>query len=166
MKNIIELYDTASQSKQNRKLKVAKAVFYAFVFVALIFCVILFLLTDVSNEKTMRRIVIIVSGVAGCAAIYFYSFAVIDVKHSAEHAKRMISGEREKLVGTFVIGEKDIKIPGSIIIRPMRVQTDGGEQRINVSAEKVPLLPRDGGRYVLYTVNGYLAAIGVENENG
>lgn len=166
MKTIIELYDSKSQLKQKTKLKAARTIFYALVFSALFACVTLFLLTGVSNEKTMRQTVLIISGATGCAAIYFYSFAVIDVKHSVEHAERMLSGEREITVGTFEIGEKDIKIPGSIFIRPMRVMTDEGEKRINVNSEKLGLLPKDGGRYALYTVNDYLVSIGVEDENG
>ena len=166
MKNFIDLYDGESLTRRKKKFRTAKACFYSFVFVVLSCCIVMLLSANTSNAASLRNAVIITSGISGCAAIYFFTFVVLYLKRQTEHAERMLKEERTRLDGTITsVGQTDVKIPGSISIRMVKIMTAEGERTLSVNSEAADRLPTDGGGYAFYTVGSYIVSIGRENED-
>jgi len=161
-----ELYSAAEAADLKKKYRNRKAGLLVFVFAALAVCVALVAIVNTANAFSLRIAVTVISGVAGCIAIYSGIFFVKKPRIEFEHALRMLTGESEKHIGSFVLSGGKIKIFNSITVETLVLKNKSGEERLKINAEKTARLPADGGVYDIYTVYGYVTALErAEDEN-
>ena len=167
MKNIINLYSRDENLRLNKKIKIWKAIFFAFVFMSLVACVVLVCLTNTRNVMTMQIAVLTISAVCGCAAIFMYVFGISEPRRRYDHAERLINdgGEEERFCGDFTVSKYIVRIKNSVTVRHVKVFDGTTERKLNIDVEKTDLLPKDNGKYVFYTVHRYIVRIEGENED-
>ena len=135
-----ELYSPAElfQMKKRRKRWRALLIFLATLMLGI--CVFLCLRVTTRNAAVMEKIVILVSILSGWLLITLRDELLVLSKREAEHAAHMLTGPRETLTGTLSLTDDVFRIPGSIRVRRLTLETGEGTRRLSVNVRKLRLL--------------------------
>ena len=132
---------------------------------ALAACVLFCLLTGTANAMRMEISAIAVFTLAGWVDIYLLTFRVAALGREREHARRMLTGERETVRGRTELAAQTVRIRKSIAVRTVTVTGEERSTRLFVNAARAKALERalNGGPRTceLDVVSGYVAAFKV-----
>lgn len=164
MEKAVDFYSGAAVSRLKRKEKIWAGAFYALVVGALFACVVLCAITNVHHAGRTEIPVIVISGGAGCAAIFFYVFGYGDSKRELKHTITISKGEREFYRGRITsAGALALRLPGSITAKKVSFQSANGETlSLSVNEKNIKKLPIN--KEIVLSVNcGYVAGYEYEN---
>ena len=158
MNTIVELYSASETEALQKKNRIAARALWIFCLCVLGTCVLLCCLTTRANAGRMEGAVIAVFTVGGWIAIYTYTFVAAAARREAEHAQRMLTGERGAVRGVASVDAKQTRIRGSITVQRVLVSEENHVRRLSINARKAKLLPQNGETLVLYETYGYVVA--------
>ena len=109
------------------------------------------------NAGTMHLLLILWALAAGWGFIAL-SFRRQEAGVQRKHVEMLQNGEKQVREGVLSLEEDTIRIPQSIRIRKVRLDTGGAEpERLNLNERWVGLLPPEGSRVRLTTAGSYVA---------
>ena len=153
-----ELYSPAElfQMKKRRKRWRALLIFLATLMLGI--CVFLCLRVTTRNAAVMEKIVILVSILSGWLLITLRYEMLVLSKREAEHATHMLTGPHEKITGMLSLTEDVFRIPGSIRVRRLTLETDNEVKRLSVSVQKLRMLGDLPRTVTVTTVHDFIVA--------
>lgn len=122
------------------------------------------LLIRTENAKAMHAVLIAVTAVFGWACIAVYLFGVKETRAEGAHLDMLRTAEPAVREGRMSLEDGAIRIPKSIRIRKLILDTGAGEpERLNIDESRVPRLPPDGSLVRLSLAGSYVAGLEVLN---
>lgn len=162
---IIELY---APEYLNRKREKNRKLLWFLALLALVgIGVCIALCIGVNTKNSIRRMLwtIAVSALTGWIIIYYYVYSYRATKREIVHGMHLQEGERTTLEGEIEVSKLAYRIRGSVNIRKVTVQTDGGSRTVNICATRGKELSAAGKRLKLWISHGYVAAYEVQHES-
>ena len=156
----VDFYTSETVTRLEKKYRAWRTALLIVCGAALLFCIVAVAITRPSNVRYTRPAVLITSALVGSFAIYAGVFPVLGSKRTTEHAKLMLTDEREMIPGAASVGERTIRIRGSVAVRPVTVKTDDGSENARVDAELAKMIPSDGKARDYYVCHGYVVGYG------
>ena len=156
----VEFYTNETVSRLEKKYRAWRTALLIVCGAALVFCIVAVALTRPTNVRYTRPAVLITSALAGSFAIYAGAFPVLGSKRAAQHAKTMLTDDREIISGAATPGARDFRIRGSVTVRPVTVKTEDGTENVRVDAELAKMIPSDGKARDYYVCHGYVVGYG------
>ncbi|MBR1780297.1 MAG: hypothetical protein IJ751_02710 [Oscillospiraceae bacterium] len=155
----MELYSRDQLRRMRKQNKLWGILLLAFSALALAACIVLCVRTNTRNAREMERWVIGISTICGWVVIYLATSVFSAGRREAAHAANMLSGARDRLHGTATLTREWVRIPGSITIRKVAVETPEGIKRLNLNQRFCRTLGSAPRELTLYTVNNYIVAL-------
>lgn len=120
--------------------------------------ILLCLLTNTGNAKTMHAALILSVMALGWACVAVYFLGVKESRTQLAHLEMLRAGPAEVREGVLSLEDGTIRIPKSIRIRKA-VLDEGGEEpaRLNIDERWASRMPPDGSRVRLQVVHSYIA---------
>lgn len=153
-----EFYTASEADALRRRARAAVILAIGSLAVGLIVCVALCIGVTTLNALRRQWTTVTVSTLAGWIAILSVGLAAVPSRRLALHASRMLSGNREELCGVLTLDPMRVQIPRSIAIRKVRVTDGDAETVLNINDAKAAKLPLDGRRVRVLTVQRYIVA--------
>ena len=136
------------------------AVFRILAAVTVIVFIILCRLVRTENARTIHPVLMGATAVLGWICIIVYQLGIKEARTQCGHLDMLLQGEKEFREGRLTLTRDTIRIPKSIEIR--KVLLDTGEEepvRLNLDERWVSRMPRDGSRVRLAVTHGYIAGV-------
>ena len=154
--------DWSALKKQEQKLTAA---FRILVCLAAAAFIVLCLLVRTENAQTFHWILIAVTLVLGWICISLHVLGIQEARTQAGHLDMLLQGEKEMLTGRMTLTDESIRIPKSIRIR--KVLLDTGEEtpkRLNLDERWISRMPADGSLVSLPVSHSYIAGVEILEE--
>jgi len=158
MGTIVELYGAADLQRLENRIRRGRAAMLGLGVSALALLVALCCLTGTANARRMEAAAIAVSTVAGWILLYLRRFVVAEGRTELRHARMLGETEKEILRGRVTVTQERVRIPGSIRLRRVLVETEAGTRRVSVNETRAAVLAAAGKELELHVANGYVAA--------
>ena len=154
---IVELYDDASMTRLERRIRRWRVLLWALCAVALGACLWMIARTGTANAARMELAVIGVSTLAGWIVIYGRIFVVTAARRELAHANMLRREARETVRGAVAVTDERVVIRQSIAARWVEVSADGRTRRLLVCESRAGDLAAAGAS-ALYAAHSYVAA--------
>ena len=136
------------------------AVFRILTVLTPILFVTLCLMTRTGNARVMHAVLLAVTGVLGGTAVAVYLLLLRPVRRERKHLEMLRKGEKTYLEGLLTVTEDSFRIPKSVRVRRVLLETGGTDARpmmLNVDERWVNRMPPNGSRIRAVAVHSYLA---------
>ena len=121
---------------------------------------VLCLLVRTENARAMHLALITATVLLGWACIILYRLGVREVRTRLAHLEMLLEGEKEFREGRVSLTADSIRIPKSIRIRKVLLDTGKGETaRLNLDERWVSRMPPDGSTVRLALCHSYIAGV-------
>ena len=107
-------------------------------------CIFMCTKVRTGNASRLLAAVILTSTLAGWAAILLIGFVYRPAKAQAGHMLGLMNAEAETLTGTLALEKGGFRIPGSIVVRKVRLRTEDETLTLNLNARFAAKLPPEG----------------------
>ena len=107
-------------------------------------CIFMCTKVRTGNASRLLAAVILTSTLAGWAAILLIGFVYRPAKAQAGHMLGLMNAEAETLTGTLSLEKGGFRIPGSIVVRKVRLRTEDETLTLNLNARFAAKLPPEG----------------------
>ena len=162
----MEWFSTEEElSSWKKHVKQLTAVFRILVCLAAAAFIVLCLLVRTENAQTFHWILIAVAIVLGGICISLHVLGIQEARAQAGHLDMLLQGEKEMLTGRMTLTDESIRIPKSIRIR--KVLLDTGEEtpkRLNLDERWIGRMPADGSLVRLPVSHSYIAGVEILEE--
>lgn len=159
MEKRTELFPEERVSRLTRGNRIWTALTAAAALLTLAGCIVLCLLADTATEDRSELLTLAVSGVGGCVVIFLWTHAVRGSRAELRHIATLRCGEQKVLQGKVTLLPGRFRIPESVTVQQLRVETpSGGSERAAVIARCAKLLKNRTQPLRLYTSHGYVTA--------
>ena len=163
----MEWFSTEEElSAWKRRDKRLTAAFRILAAATVIVFIVLCRLVRTENAQIMHPILIAATAVLGWSCIAVYQLGIKEARTQRGHLDMLLQGEKEFREGRLTLTRDTIRIPKSIEIR--KVLLDTGEEepaRLNLDERWVSRMPRDGSRVRLALAHSYIAGVEVLEES-
>lgn len=159
---LINLYDEAELKKLRARRRAWLAAFGVIAALTLALCIIF--LAKAGKARSIELLIkaIAASIAGGWAALTVRIFAVEPLSRAEKHVNAILAGETETHAGAFDVGEKPVILRRGVAL--YRVYAGDGSG-LSLWEKKKLLFPASRAERV-QTVNGFITAYEVKNENG
>jgi hypothetical protein len=124
------------------------------------------LLTRTGNAARMLRILYATLLLFGLFGMICYVLFLRPARRWLAHLEGLQGREPEVLEGRFTLTDDSFRIPGSVPVRSVLLDTGGETLRLNLDVEWAPLAPPDGTQVRLQTVGKFITGIQPAEETG
>ncbi|QUC66974.1 hypothetical protein [Aristaeella hokkaidonensis] len=134
------------------------AAFRILIVLTLITFIVLCLLVRTENADTLHLVLMAVTVVMGWICVIVYQLGIKEARTQAGHLDMLLKGEKDFREGRITLTRETIRIPKSIRIR--KVLLDTGEEepaRLNLDERWISRMPPDGSRVRLALAHSYIA---------
>lgn len=124
--------------------------------------VTLCLLIRTGNARVMHAVLLAVTGALGGTAVAVYLLLLRPVRRERKHLEMLRTGEKTSLEGRLTVTEDSFRIPKSVRVRRVLLETGGTDERpvmLNVDERWVDRMPPNGSRIRAAAVHSYLAGV-------
>ena len=121
--------------------------------------IVLCLLTRTGNARAMLAAAWAVVIGLGWAAIAWWMFALEPARAEERHRKGLVSVEPELREGLFFLTPDSFRIPKSVRVRKIRLETGEGALSLNLAESLVPRAPADGSRVRVRTARKFITGL-------
>ena len=136
------------------------AVFRILIVLAFIAFIVLCLLVRTENADTLHPVLIAVTAVMGWICIAVYQLGIKEARTQAGHLDMLLQGEKTFREGRITLTRESIRIPKSIRIRKILLETGEEEPaRLNLDERWISCMPPDGSRVRLALAHSYIAGV-------
>ena len=118
-------------------------------------------LTRTGNARAMLIGMMAGMTLAGWAGIWLYTGKVLPARAEARHLQTLLEGEPETFEGVFFPADYTLKIPKSVRVRPVTLETEEKPLRLNLDGSFSAKAPAAGSRVRVQAVSGYITGIEV-----
>ena len=162
----MEWFSTEAElSAWNTRNKRLTAVFRILVILTLITFIVLCLLVRTENANTLHLVLMAVTAVMGWICIAVYQLGIKEARTQAAHLDMLLKGEKDFREGRITLTRESLRIPKSIRIRKVLLETGEGEPaRLNLDERWVNRMPRDGSLVRLAVTHSYIAGVEILEE--
>ena len=136
------------------------AAFRILIVLTLITFIVLCLLVRTENADSLHLVLMAVTVVMGWICIIVYQLGIKEARTQAGHLDMLLNGEKDFREGRITLTRETIRIPKSIRIR--KVLLDSGEEepaRLNLDERWISRMPPDGSRVRLALAHSYIAGV-------
>ena len=136
------------------------AAFRILIVLTLITFIVLCLLVRTENADSLHLVLMAVTVVMGWICIIVYQLGIKEARTQAGHLDMLLKGEKDFREGRITLTRETIRIPKSIRIR--KVLLDSGEEeptRLNLDERWISRMPPDGSRVRLALAHSYIAGV-------
>ena len=136
-------------------------IFYALAAAALVLFIALCFVTRTGNAAVMTRIAIAWAILSGLALIAWRLFAVEPARAEERHLTGLASAEKEIREGRFFLRDDSFRIPRSVRVRKVRLETEGEALSLNLNEKLADRMPPDGSAVRVETARKFITAMEV-----
>lgn len=153
-----ELYPPACLARAESHNRIWTALTALTAIGALATCVVLCCRLTTANADRTQLLVCGISALAGWVVIFFMSRFVLPGRRELAHLRSLQDEPRVRVCGAVTMEPGCVRIPRSITVRKLRVQTEAGSKRVSVNVRGVKNLPPLPATLALYTAHDYVVA--------
>ncbi|MBR5960586.1 MAG: hypothetical protein IKZ98_06285 [Clostridia bacterium] len=136
------------------------AAFRILVVVTVAVFIVLCLMVRTENAAALHLVLMAVTAVMGWICIIVYQLGIKEARTQAGHMDMLLQGEKTFREGQITLTRESVRIPKSIRIRKVLLDTGDGEPaRLNLDERWVSRLPADGSRVRLALAHSYIAGV-------
>lgn len=136
------------------------AAFRILIVLALIAFIVLCLLVRTENANTLHLVLMAVTVVMGWICIVVYQLGIKEARTQAGHLDMLLKGEKDFREGQITLTRESIRIPKSIRIRKVLLDTGEAEPaRLNLDESWISRMPPDGSLVRLALAHSYIAGV-------
>ena len=139
----------------------AVLVFWALAAAAAVLFIALCMSTGNRNAGTMLRITMFCMIPAGWAVIACKLLYMDPAKAEARHLEGLAGGTKETREGRFTLSGDVFRIPRSVLVRKVRLETEGETLSLNLNEKLRDRMPPDGSLVRVTTVHKFITAMEV-----
>lgn len=107
-------------------------------------CILLCTQVTTGNASRLLGLTIGLSALGGWAAMLLMAFGQRPAKAEAGHIRGLLDAPEETYVGQLTVSKEGFQIPGSIVVRKARLQTDEETLTLNLNARFAARMPAPG----------------------
>lgn len=137
-------YSDALAAKYQKRARRCLWFVVALAVLGLAACIFMCTRVRTGNASRMLTAVILTSTLAGWAAILLIGFVYRPAKAQAGHMLGLLQAGEEQYVGTLSLEKGGFRIPGSIVVRKVRLKTEDDTLTFNLNARYASQLPPEG----------------------
>jgi hypothetical protein len=137
-------YSDALAAKYQKRARRCLWFVMALAILGLAACIFMCTKVRTGNASQMLTAVILTSVLTGWAAILLIGFVQRPAKAQAGHMLGLMNAEAESLTGTLFLEKGAFRIPGSIVVKKVRLRTEDGVLTFNLNARFAAKLPPEG----------------------
>ena len=150
----------AELSAWKKREKQASTAFRILVGITIVVFIVLCLMVRTENANTLHLALMAVTAVMGWICIIIYQLCVKEARSQVGHLSMLVSGEKEYRTGLVSLTGDSVRIPKSILIRKVLLDSgEGDPARLNLDECWVSRMPPDGSRVNLALVHSYIAGV-------
>lgn len=123
---------------------------------ALAVCIIFCTRVTQANAQTLLLASIALFTLAGWTCILLLSFAYAPARANTVHFACMLAEQPETLQGMITLHRESFRIPKSVTVRKVTLETDEGSLSLSVNASLAHLLPANGSAVRVNTVRKFI----------
>lgn len=124
----------------------------------LAYCILLCCRLSTANADRTQLLVCAASCLGGWIVIFLTSRVVLPGRREIRHQRSLDGEPRERVCGTVTMEPDRMRIPRSITVQKLRVQTESGAKRVSVNVRGLKRLPKLPAKLALYTSHDYVVA--------
>lgn len=136
-------------------------IFYFMAAAALAVFVVLCLVTRTGNAAFMTKAAIVWAVLSGWAVVAFRVFALEPAKAEESHLTGLEAAEKEVREGRFFLREDSFRIPRSVRVRKVRLETGEETLSLNLNEKLEDRMPPDGSAVRVETARKFITAMEV-----
>ena len=149
--------ELSAWKNRNKRLTAA---FRILIVLTLIAFIVLCLLVRTENANTLHLVLMAVTVAMGWICIIVYQLGVKEARTQAGHLDMLLQGEKMFREGRITLTRESIRIPKSIRIRKVLLDTGDEEPaRLNLDERWVSRIPPDGSLVRLALAHSYIAGV-------
>jgi hypothetical protein len=137
-------YSDALAAKYQKRARRCLWFVVALAVLGLAACIFMCTKVRTGNASRLLAAVILTSVLTGWAAILLIGFVQRPAKAQAGHMLGLMNAEAETLTGTLSLEKGAFRIPGSIVVKKVRLRTEDGVLTFNLNARFAAKLPPEG----------------------
>ena len=112
------------------------------------------------NARTLHPVLIGVTAAAGWICIAVWKLGIKETRTQCGHLEMLLKGDKEIREGRITLTRESVRIPRSIRIRKVLLDTGGEEPaRLNLDERWIGRMPPDGSRVRLALTHSYIAGV-------
>ncbi len=158
MKQMTEFYPADAAERLQRSNKIWKILTAGIAVSALAVCIVLVSGVTTANAAGRELLVCVISAIAGWVVIFLCKHFVFGLQRELIHLHTLHDEPREAVTGEVLTDGRRFRIPSSITVQTLHVQTGTETRRVSINTRFLRRLPKLPARLTLYTVHGYVVA--------
>ena len=107
-------------------------------------CILLCTQVTTGNASRLLGLTIGLSALGGWAVMLLIAFGQRPAKAEAGHIRGLLDATGERYTGTLTISKEGFQIPGSVVVRKARLQTEEESLTLNLNARFAARMPAPG----------------------
>ena len=128
---------------------------------SLVVFAVLCLATRTGNAGIMTSLAMGGAVLSGWVLIAWWLFAMEPARAEESHLTGLLSAEKEIREGRFFLREDSFRIPRSVRVRKVRLETEEGTLSLNLNAKLTDLMPPDGSAVRVETARKFITGMEV-----
>lgn len=156
-----EWYSETTAARYERRAKGMAGIMVALAALTLAACIFLCTRVNTGNAAVLLIGTMALSTLGGWAVLLLWCFGYRPARAQVGHIRGLLEGEEEWLTGCLKLLEGAFQIPGSIVVRKVRLDTDGEALTLNLNARHAGQLPAPGARVKVVVVRKFITAVEV-----
>ncbi len=124
-------------------------------------CVFFLTRVTTGNAQRLLAATVILSTLGGWAVLLLHAFVLRPLRAQAGHVRSLLGGEGGQYTGRLTVSRDGFRIPGSIVVRKARLETEGETLTFDLNAAWVRSLPPEGTLVRVRTVRRFITAVEV-----
>ena len=154
------LNEEAIHSSQRRVRRIVR-LFFALAALMLILFVTLCLLTRTGNARFMLFLTVICMVLMGWVLIFLWQFVLEPARSEKQHLEGLAAVEPETREGRFFLRADSFRIPKSVRVRKVRLETEDEILSLNLNEKLADRMPPDGSLVRVETARKYITGMEV-----
>ena len=150
------LYSSAEVDSLRQKSRVLDIAALLTFLAGLTACTVLCTGVTTANAPARQLSVLIVAVLSVWLSVILWLVFALPYRREADHVRRLLSGERSTVRGVLRSVGRPIRIPNSVTIRSVLVETEDGAESLRVDSGKARLLPDIGTAITAETSHDYI----------
>ena len=155
---MIRLYTPEAAQRWKRRASLTRAIAPSLVALALIVCIILCTMVNTANAQQMMFACMGLFTLAGWTCILLLYCVYAPAQAQALHIGGMFTQAEEAHEGLLRVHRDSFRIPKSVTVRKVTLDTAEGPLSLSVSAALAEQLPQNGTRVRVRTVRKFIVA--------
>ena len=161
MKMMERFLDDEAVRRSKARVRAVQRLWGILAGLALALFVLLCLLTRTGNARLMLVIAIAAMIAAGWGLICLWLFAVEPARAEAQHLASLAGAEKQVREGRFFLTGDSFRIPKSVRVRKVRLETCDETLSLNISAKLAGRMPSSGSLVRAETARKFITAVEV-----